>query len=54
VTTICVADELAAASELVMGKVDAIPAAIVRGFDYERGDGSTSEIIRAWENDLFL
>ncbi len=54
VTTICIADELAAAGELVMGKLDAIPAAIVRGFDYDRGEGSTAEIVRARESDLFL
>ncbi len=54
VTTICVADELAGASELVMGKLDAIPAVIVRGFDYDRGEGSTAEIVRARESDLFL
>jgi coenzyme F420-0:L-glutamate ligase/coenzyme F420-1:gamma-L-glutamate ligase len=54
VTTICVADQLAGASELVMGKVDAIPVAIIRGFDYERGEGSSSELVRGREFDLFL
>ena len=54
VTTICVADELAAAAELVMGKLDAIPAAIVRGFEYERGEGSSADLVRAREYDLFL
>ena len=54
VTTICVADQLAGASELVMGKVDAIPAAIIRGFDYEPGEGSSSELVRGREFDLFL
>ena len=54
VTEICVADELAAAAELMMGKLDAIPAAIVRGFDYDRGEGSSAEIVRPRENDLFL
>jgi coenzyme F420-0:L-glutamate ligase/coenzyme F420-1:gamma-L-glutamate ligase len=33
VTTICVADEIAGAAEMVMGKLDAIPAAIVRGYE---------------------
>ena len=31
VTEVCVADELAAAAELVMGKAEGIPVAIVRG-----------------------
>lgn len=54
VTTICVADELAGAAELVMGKLDAVPAAIVRGFPYEPGEGSASELVRPIELDLFL
>ena len=54
VTAICVADELAAASELVMGKVDAIPAAIVRGYEYDRGEGSSADLVRQREDDLFL
>ena len=54
VTTICVADELAGAAELVMGKLDGVPAAIVRGFPYEPGEGSASELVRPLEMDLFL
>ncbi|MFN8639484.1 MAG: coenzyme F420-0:L-glutamate ligase [Dehalococcoidia bacterium] len=54
VTTICVADELAGAAELVMGKLDAVPAAIVRGFPYQPGEGSASELVRPMELDLFL
>ena len=46
VTRIAVADEVAAASELVMGKVDQVPAAIARGIRYVPGDGSASELIR--------
>lgn len=53
VTLICVADEVAGASEMVMGKVDAIPAAILRGYDYERGEGRCDEIVREMELDLF-
>ena len=37
-TVIAVADELAAAAELVMGKLDGVPAAVVRGYAL-RGDG---------------
>jgi coenzyme F420-0:L-glutamate ligase / coenzyme F420-1:gamma-L-glutamate ligase len=54
VTTICVADELAGAAELVMGKLDAVPAAIVRGFPYAPGEGSASELVRPMPMDLFL
>lgn len=53
VTTICVADEIAGAAELVMGKLDAIPVAIVRGYAYDRGEGSAAEIIREMAMDLF-
>jgi len=54
VTTICVADELAGAAEMVMGKLDGVPAAIVRGFAYEPGESSASELVRPLEMDLFL
>ncbi len=53
VTQLCVADEIAGAAEMVMGKVAAVPAAIVRGFDYDRGEGSSREIVRELELDLF-
>ena len=53
VTLICVADEVAGAAEMVMGKLDAIPAAIVRGYDYERGEGAAAEIVREQPMDLF-
>ncbi len=54
VTTICIADQLAATSELVMGKLDRVPVAIIRGFDYMPGEGSASELVRDREHDLFL
>ncbi|MBM3140062.1 MAG: coenzyme F420-0:L-glutamate ligase [Chloroflexi bacterium] len=53
VTSICVADEIAGASEMVMGKVDGVPAAILRGFAYDRGEGSAKEIVRELDLDLF-
>ncbi len=53
VTEICVADEIAGASELVMGKLDGIPAAIVRGYRFEAADGEAAEIVRGPELDLF-
>ena len=39
VTALSVADELAAAAELVMNKLDNVPVAVIRGYDYPRGDG---------------
>ena len=53
VTLICVADEVAGAAEMVMGKLDAIPVAIVRGYEYEHGEGYASEIVREMPLDLF-
>jgi coenzyme F420-0:L-glutamate ligase/coenzyme F420-1:gamma-L-glutamate ligase len=53
VSTMAVADELAAAAELVMEKLSRVPVAIVRGFDYERAEGSARELIRSRERDLF-
>lgn len=53
VTMPAVADEVAAASGLVMEKLAGVPAAVVRGLEYERGEGSAREIIRAFERDLF-
>jgi coenzyme F420-0:L-glutamate ligase/coenzyme F420-1:gamma-L-glutamate ligase len=53
VSTLAVADELAAAAELVMNKLDGVPVAIVRGYKYPRGEGSTRELVRDREKDLF-
>ena len=53
VTALSVADELAAAAELVMNKLDNVPVAVVRGYDYPRGDGDLSQLIRDPERDLF-
>jgi F420-0:gamma-glutamyl ligase len=40
-------------SELVMGKSDGVPVAVIRGYDYPRGKGSSNEIVREMELDLF-
>ena len=48
-----VADELASAAELAMGKTAAIPAALIQGFSYPEGEGYGGEIVRPPENDLF-
>jgi coenzyme F420-0:L-glutamate ligase/coenzyme F420-1:gamma-L-glutamate ligase len=53
VSTMAVADELAAAAELVMEKLSRVPVAIVRGFDYRAAEGSAQELIRPEERDLF-
>ncbi|MGH2811139.1 MAG: coenzyme F420-0:L-glutamate ligase [Actinomycetota bacterium] len=53
VTTIAVADELAAAAELVMGKADGVPVAIARGVRYDKGRGRIAALVRPSEEDLF-
>lgn len=53
VTNIAEVDEIAAAAELVMGKVDAVPAAIVRGHPYRVGDGVAGALLRSRSTDLF-
>src|SRR5207253_9201813 len=51
-TTIALADELAGAAELVRGKLDGVPAAVVRGFE-PRGEGTARELVIPPERDLF-
>jgi coenzyme F420-0:L-glutamate ligase/coenzyme F420-1:gamma-L-glutamate ligase len=53
VSTMAVADELAGAAELVMEKLSRVPVAIVRGFAYQRAEGSARGLIRPRERDLF-
>jgi coenzyme F420-0:L-glutamate ligase/coenzyme F420-1:gamma-L-glutamate ligase len=55
VTEVCVADELAGAAELVMGKATAVPVAIVRGVDpsWLREGSVKAEIVRPYHEDLF-
>lgn len=55
VTEVCVADELAGAAELVMGKAGGIPVAIVRGVDHSwlRESSVREEIVRPHQEDLF-
>jgi coenzyme F420-0:L-glutamate ligase/coenzyme F420-1:gamma-L-glutamate ligase len=48
-----VADEIAAAAELVMGKRDGVPVVIVRGCEIEREDGSVRDLLRPEAEDLF-
>jgi coenzyme F420-0:L-glutamate ligase/coenzyme F420-1:gamma-L-glutamate ligase len=49
---IAVADEIAGAAELVMGKTARIPAAIVRGLSL-RGEGNARDLVMPAERDLF-
>lgn len=54
VTEVCVADELASAAELVMGKSTGVPVAVVRGADPSWfRDSSMDEIVRPPSEDLF-
>jgi coenzyme F420-0:L-glutamate ligase/coenzyme F420-1:gamma-L-glutamate ligase len=54
VTEVAVADELASAAELVMGKSAGIPVAVVRGVDAEwLRDAGVAELIRPPQEDLF-
>lgn len=53
-TTIAVADELAAAAELVTGKLLGVPVAIIRGYPYEpMADADSRAIVRGADKDLF-
>jgi coenzyme F420-0:L-glutamate ligase/coenzyme F420-1:gamma-L-glutamate ligase len=55
VTEVAVADEISAAAELVMGKADGVPVAIVRGLDasWLRESSVKAEIVRPPSEDLF-
>jgi coenzyme F420-0:L-glutamate ligase/coenzyme F420-1:gamma-L-glutamate ligase len=54
VTEIAVADEIASAAELVMGKAEGTPVAIVRGYNFEKASrSSVKSLLREKERDLF-
>jgi coenzyme F420-0:L-glutamate ligase/coenzyme F420-1:gamma-L-glutamate ligase len=54
VTEIAIADEIASAAELVMGKASGVPVAIVRGLDSSWfGEGSVRQLVRPAQEDLF-
>jgi coenzyme F420-0:L-glutamate ligase/coenzyme F420-1:gamma-L-glutamate ligase len=53
VTEIAVADEIAAAAELVMGKLDRCPVALVRGFILDEPAETAQEYVRPADRDLF-
>jgi coenzyme F420-0:L-glutamate ligase/coenzyme F420-1:gamma-L-glutamate ligase len=52
-TVIAVADELAGAAELVLGKAEGVPAALVRGYGVPPGEGTARELVMPAERDLF-
>jgi len=53
VTQIAHLDEIASAAELVMGKLDRVPAAIVRGYPWEPAPGRAADLVRPSSEDLF-
>ena len=54
VSEIAVADEIASAAELVMGKAQGVPIAIIRGYKFEKAAKSSAKSLqRSRERDLF-
>jgi coenzyme F420-0:L-glutamate ligase/coenzyme F420-1:gamma-L-glutamate ligase len=53
VTEIAVADEIAAAADLVKGKLTAIPVAVVRGLALHDNGSNARTLVRSGEEDLF-
>ena len=55
VTEVCVADELAAAAELVRGKSSGLPVAVIRGVErsWFREASVRDEVVRPYGEDLF-
>lgn len=52
VTEVALADEIAAAADIVKGKASNVPAALVRGLRLD-GDGSGRDLVRPPQEDLF-
>jgi len=53
VSAIAIIDELCAAAELVMGKTEKSPVAIIKNYSFESKNDSISSIIRDEDEDLF-
>ena len=53
VTEVAVADEVAAAADLVKGKASRVPAVLLRGVSRPEGDGRARDLVRAPGDDLF-
>ncbi|GCE24651.1 F420-0--gamma-glutamyl ligase [Dictyobacter alpinus] len=52
-SVIAVADELSSAAELVMGKVDQVPVALIRGYRYIPAEGTVNTLTRDSATDMF-
>ncbi|MGW2794824.1 coenzyme F420-0:L-glutamate ligase [Streptomyces sp. NPDC001251] len=52
-TIIALADELAAAGDLVKGKAGGLPVAVVRGLGHLTGEGAARELVRSAADDMF-
>ena len=52
-SVLAIADELASAAELVMGKTAGIPVAVVHNYPYEKGSGTGKDLLMEPERDLF-
>ena len=52
-TVVAVADELASAADLAGGKVAQRPVVVVRGYEYQPGEGGASALVMDRELDLF-
>ncbi|MFF3698579.1 coenzyme F420-0:L-glutamate ligase [Streptomyces sp. NPDC002221] len=52
-TIIALADELAAAGDLVKGKAGGLPVAVVRGLGHLAGEGAARELVRSAADDMF-
>ncbi|HEY2380293.1 MAG TPA: coenzyme F420-0:L-glutamate ligase [Terriglobia bacterium] len=54
VTLLAAADALSAGAGLAMGKISRTPAAIIRGFEWEKAESHAGALLRPIEKDLFL
>ena len=52
-SVLAVADELASAAELVMGKTASVPVAVIRNYPYRKGEGTGRDLLMEPERDLF-
>ena len=52
-SVICIADELASAAELCMGKLHRVPIVVIRGYRYSKSNVSARELSRKPARDLF-
>ena len=53
VTEVALADEVAAAADLVMGKARGVPLAVIRGLEYPHGNGRAADLVRPADEDMF-